>query len=85
MKIRTLILMAAVEDAEERAAVLADVLGVTRGAVTGASNYSYAPYGNSSCSSSSSYGPYPTLAAEDTPGPTDVQVFANVGVTYAIQ
>ncbi|MCH8051748.1 MAG: hypothetical protein IIC86_07000 [Chloroflexi bacterium] len=80
MKIRTLILMAAVEDAEERAAVLADVLGVGRGAVIGASSYSFSPYDNGSCSSSYYY-------AEDgsTPGPTDVQVFANVGVTYAIQ
>ncbi len=76
---------AAVEDAEERAGILADVLGVTRGAVTGASSYSYAPYGDSSCSSSSYYGPYPTLGAEGATGPTDVQVFANVGVTYAIQ
>ncbi len=75
---------AAVEDAEERADILADVLGVGRGAVTAASNYSYAPYGNGSCSSSNYYGPY---YAEDSgaPGPTDVQVFANVGVTYAIQ
>ncbi len=75
---------AAVEDAEERADVLADVLGVGRGAIVGASSYSYAPYGNGSCSSSSYYGGY---YAEDgsTPGATDVQGFANVGVTYAIQ
>jgi len=78
---------AAVEDAEERADVLADVLGVTRGGVTGASNYSYSPYGNGSCSSGGYYGPYPMFGAEgeSTPGPTDVVVFANVGVTYAIQ
>ncbi|HEY5639246.1 MAG TPA: SIMPL domain-containing protein [Dehalococcoidia bacterium] len=75
---------AAVEDAEERGDVLADVLGVGRGAIVGASNYSYSPYGNGSCSSSYYYGPY---YAEDgsAPGPTDVQVFANVGITYAIQ
>ena len=75
---------AAVEDAGERADVLADVLGVGRGTVVGASNYSYSPYGNGSCSSSYFYGPF---YAEDgsTTGPTDVQVFANVGVTYAIQ
>ncbi len=76
---------AAVEDAEERAGVLADVLGVGRGAVVGASSYSYSPYGDSSCSSSYYYGPYPTLGAEGAPGATDVQVFANVGVTYASQ
>lgn len=77
-------MVAAVEDAGERADALADVLGVGRGAVVGASSYSYSPYGNGSCSSSYYYGPY---YAEDgsTPGPTDVQVFANVGVTYAIQ
>jgi uncharacterized protein YggE len=75
---------AAVEDAEERADVLADVLGVGRGAVVGASSYSYSPYGDGSCNSSSYYGGY---YAEDggTPGATDVQIFANVGVTYAIQ
>jgi uncharacterized protein YggE len=75
---------AAVEDAEERADVLALVLGVGRGAVVGASSYSYSPYDNGSCSSSYYYGPY---YAEDgsTPGSTDVQIFANVGVTYAIQ
>ncbi len=76
---------AAVEDAGERADILADVLGVTRGAVVGASSYSYSPYGDSSCSSASFYGPYPTLDAAGTTGATDVQVFANVGVTYAIQ
>jgi len=75
---------AAVEDAEERADVLADVLGVGRGAVVGASNYSYSPYGNGSCSSSSYYG-YDLAADGSTPGATDVQVFSNVGVTYAIQ
>lgn len=77
-------MVAAVEDAEERANVLAVVLGVGRGAVTGASNYSYSPYGTGSCSSSAYYGGY---YAEDgsTPGATDVQVFSNVGVTYAIQ
>ncbi len=75
---------AAVEDAEERADVLADVLGVGRGAITGASSYSYAPYGNDSCSSSSYYGGYYDLEGS-TPGATDVQVFSNVGVTYAIQ
>ena len=71
---------AAVEDAEERADALADVLGVGRGAVIGASSYSYSPYGDSSCSSSYGY-------AKDgsTLGAADVQVFANVGVTYAIQ
>jgi uncharacterized protein YggE len=78
---------AAVEDAEERADVLADVLGVTRGSVIGASNYSYSPYGNGSCSSGGYYAPYPMFGAEgeSAPGPTDVVVFANVGVTYAIQ
>lgn len=77
---------AAVEDAQERADVLADVLGVGRGAIAGASSYSYSPYGNGSCSSAYYYG-YGYDYAEDgsTPGPTDVQVFANVGVTYEIQ
>ncbi len=77
-------LAAAVEDAGERADVLAGVLGVSRGAVTGASSYSYSPYGDGSCSSSYGYG-YDYAESGSTAGPTDVQVFANVGVTYAIQ
>ena len=77
-------MVAAVEDAEERADALADVLGVGRGAVVGASSYSYSPYGDGSCSSSYYYGGYYDEAG-GAPGPTDVQVFSNVGVTYAIQ
>jgi len=77
-------MVAAVEDAEERADALADVLGVGRGAVVGASSYSYSPYGDGSCSSSYYYGGYYDEAG-GAPGATDVQVFSNVGVTYAIQ
>jgi uncharacterized protein YggE len=75
---------AAVEDAQERGDVLAEVLGVGRGAILGASSYSYSPYGNGSCSSSYYYG-YGYAEDSSTPGPTDVQVFASVGVTYEIQ
>lgn len=79
---------AAVEDAAERGDVLADVLSVGRGEIIGASSYSYAPYDDGSCSSSGYYGgPYPTygVAEDAVAGPSDVQVFASITVTYAIQ
>jgi uncharacterized protein YggE len=76
---------AALEDAGERGDVLADVIGAGRGEIIGASNYTYSPYGDGSCSSSYyGYG-YDVLEADgEAPGPTDVQVFAALTVTYAI-
>ncbi|MEX0683735.1 MAG: SIMPL domain-containing protein [Dehalococcoidia bacterium] len=77
---------AAVEDAAERGDVLADVLSVGRGEIIGASSYSYAPYDDGSCTSSGYYGPYPVDGVlESAPGPSEVQVFASITVTYAIQ
>ncbi|HUF52653.1 MAG TPA: SIMPL domain-containing protein [Dehalococcoidia bacterium] len=76
---------AALEDANERGDVLAGVIGAARGEIIGASNYTYSPYGNGSCSSS---GGYPIPLAEDGSvaplGPTDVQVFSSLTITYAI-
>jgi uncharacterized protein YggE len=75
---------AAVEDAGDRAAVLADVLNVTLGSVSGASDYSWYNYGTG-CGSDS-YSPYPIAY---TPwrigGSADgtVQVVSNISVTYA--
>lgn len=78
---------AAVEDARSRADTLAGVLGVTIGAVIGAADSSYSPYGTAPCSSSY-YGPIPVFdsrgAAEGAAGPGEVQVFSSLSVTYAI-
>jgi hypothetical protein len=63
----------------------AEVLGVGLGGVTGASNYSYAPYGGTPCGSST-YGPYPLGGVAYAEGGTrTVEVFAQISVTYAIQ
>ncbi len=76
---------AAAEDAKERGSAFAQTLGVGIGAITGASHYSYSPYGGSACSGSYG-GPYP-LAVDSVAasGSRTVQVFANISVTYAIQ
>ena len=75
---------AAVEDAGERAAVFARALGVGVGAVTGASNYSY--FGGTPCDPGFYPGPYPLGGITYTQGqPREVQVIANIGVTYAMQ
>lgn len=76
---------AAVEDAGERAQVLAEVLGAGIGPVTGASNYSYSPYGGTPCDTGY-FGPYPLGGIAYTEGQTnEVTVFAQVNVTHAIQ
>ncbi|MDO8616789.1 MAG: SIMPL domain-containing protein [Dehalococcoidia bacterium] len=78
-------MVAAVEDAGDRGAAFAEVLGVTRGEITGASNYSYtpfSPFGTTECASGYS-GPYPMKTGGS--GAAQVEVFANIGVTYAIQ
>lgn len=75
---------AAVEDARERAAVFARALGVGVGAVTGASNYSY--FGGTPCDPGFYPGPYPLGGITYAQGqPREVQVIANIGVTYAMQ
>jgi uncharacterized protein YggE len=78
-------LKAAVDDAKDRGVAFAQTLGLGIGAITGASNYSYSPYGGSACGSAYG-GPYP-LAVDSVAASASrtVQVFANVSVTYAIQ
>jgi uncharacterized protein YggE len=76
---------AAVDDAGERANELAGVLGVGLGGVTGASNYSYSPYGGTPCDGGY-FGPYPLGGVAYAEGQaSDVSVFVQVSVTYAIQ
>ena len=75
---------AAVEDANERGAAFAQTLGVGLGSIVGASNYSY--FGGTPCDSRFFKGPYPIGGVGYFQGqPREVQVFANIGVTYAIQ
>jgi len=82
-------MLAAAEDAKTRGAAFAQALGVGLGPVTGASHYSYSPYGPSPCDAggfSGFKGPYPMGGMPYAPGqPSQVQVVANVNVTYAIQ
>jgi len=74
----------AAEDAGERAAVFARALGVGVGPVTGASNYSY--FGGTPCDPGFYPGPYPLGGITYAQGqPREVQVIANIGVTYAMQ
>jgi hypothetical protein len=75
---------AAVEDAGDRAAIFARALGVGVGAVTGASNFSY--FGGTPCDPGFYPGPYPLGGITYAQGqPREVQVIANIGVTYAMQ
>jgi uncharacterized protein YggE len=75
---------AAVEDANERAAVFARALGVGLGSTTGASNYSY--FGGTPCDPGFYPGPYPLAEFAYAQGqPREVQVIANISVTYAMQ
>jgi len=75
---------AAVEDTGERAANFANALGVHIGAIIGAANYSY--FGGPTCNSAFG-GAYPVGAKLGyfTGQSKQVQVFANISVTYAIQ
>jgi len=77
-------MQAAVEDASERVGVFASALGVGFGSVIGASNYSY--FGGSPCDPGFYPGPYPLAGVSYAEGqPRQVQVIANIAVTYAIQ
>jgi uncharacterized protein YggE len=77
-------MQAAVEDARERGAAFAETLGVGLGNVTGASHYSYSPYGGSACGTGI-VGPYPLGGAPYIQSQSRVvQVFANISVTFAI-
>ncbi len=81
-------LQAAVDDAKARATVFAQTLAVGLGGVTGASSYSYSPYGGTACGGGGFPGPYP-YAMGGMPyfqgQPSQVQVVANVSITYSIQ
>jgi uncharacterized protein YggE len=75
----------AVNDADARATALASAAGVTRGALTGASSDAYSPWGGTACSGGY-VGPYPVGGVVYAEGqPSQVQVYASVSVTYAIQ
>ena len=77
-------MQAAVEDALERGQTFATALGVGLGSVVGASHYSYSPFG-SPCDSGFG-GPYPLGGIAYAEGQAmEVQLIANVTVTFAIQ
>jgi uncharacterized protein YggE len=77
-------MQAAVEDARERGAAFAETLGVGLGNVTGATHYSYSPYGGRACGTGI-VGPYPLGGAPYIESQNRVvQVFANISVTFAI-
>lgn len=76
---------AAVEDAEARGDAFASALGVTRGALTGAQTYSYSPFGGSPCGIGN-IGPYPVAeVAYSQSSASDVTIYANVTLTYAME
>jgi uncharacterized protein YggE len=78
---------AAIEDARDNGEGLADALGVSRGALLAAWEYSYDPTGYSACSEDSySYSPYEYEGPPYNPAaPAEVQIVSNVSLTYAIQ
>ena len=76
---------AAVEDGKSRAIAFAEALGVGMGGLVGASSYSYSPYGGSACDTGFG-GPYPMGGVGYVEGqPQEVQLYANISLTYAIQ
>ncbi len=76
---------AAAQDADARASALAAALGVARGAIKGAYNEAYSPFGGTACTGGY-VGPYPVGGIAYAAGQSkDVQVYASVTVTYAIQ
>ena len=76
---------AAITDADARSTALASALHVTRGAITGASNDAYSPFGGTSCSGGY-YGPYAVGGVAYAEGQSSqVTVYATVSVTYAMQ
>ena len=75
----------AVKDADARSTALASAVGVTRGAIKGASSDAYSPFGGTACAGGY-VGPYAVGGVAYAAGqPQDVQVYATVSVTYAIQ
>ena len=76
---------AAVEDARNNGAGLAEALGVGLGAIQGATEYSYDPYGYSGCQSQSGpvYSSY--MPPYDPAQPAEVQIISNVTISFAMQ
>ncbi len=75
----------AVKDADARSKALAVAVSVTRGSIKGASSDAYSPFGGTACSGGY-VGPYPVGGITYAEGqPSQVQVYATVSVTYAIQ
>jgi uncharacterized protein YggE len=75
----------AVADGDARSTQLAGALNVTRGAIQGASNDAYWPFGGTACGGGYT-GPYPLGGIAYAEGQTSqVTVYATVSVTYAIQ
>ncbi len=78
-------MQAATDDARERGQNFASVLGVGLGAVRGASHYSSSAFGGTACGSDFG-GPYPLAQTAFAQGQaSDVQLFATVTMTFAIQ
>lgn len=78
---------AAIEDGRDNGGALAQALGVSRGALLAAWEYSYDPTGYSACTEDSySYSPYEYEGPPYNPAaPAEVQIVSNVSLTYAIE
>lgn len=78
-------MQAAAEDARERGQGFASVLGVGLGPIRGASHFSSSAFGGAPCGSDFG-GPYPLADTSFAQGQSrDVQLFATVTITFAIQ
>jgi uncharacterized protein YggE len=77
---------AAVQDARENGAGLADALGVGLGGIQGATEYNWDPYGYSGCQSQSG-GPMPYYEGPsyDPSVAAEVQIISNVTISFAMQ
>ncbi|MCH8816040.1 MAG: SIMPL domain-containing protein [Chloroflexi bacterium] len=82
--LQTAALETAIADAGDNGVLFADALGVGLGDIIGATNFSYFPTDGSACDSY--YGYYPVYEDVGFRGleEAEVQVYANVSVTYAI-
>jgi uncharacterized protein YggE len=78
---------AAVEDARDNGAGLAEALGVGLGDIQGATEYSYDPYGYSGCQSQSGGPVYYEYEGPsyDPAQPAEVQIISNVTISFAMQ
>lgn len=85
--LRRAALSEAAADADERAELLADALGVGQGPVDAASDYSWWGYGNGNCDrDNQQYYWYYSNGAQYVEGQAQiVQVYQSMSVTYAIQ